>query len=181
MAKQFCILMLLVSGAVQAQITLIPDSGFENHLINEGIDTDGTVNGQVLTADIEDETELILGVDFSINDLTGIQDFTSLEHLFMTDMNLPQVDLSQNLNLEDLSIDDLALESLDLTNNINLRDLNIGLDVTGGNYSSDLSELDLTQNIALTDVGINIGKLLFLDLSNNPNLDLVSLRFMPEI
>ena len=39
-------------------ITLIPDSNFELYLINTGIDTDGVINGQVLTSDIEDELEL---------------------------------------------------------------------------------------------------------------------------
>ena len=42
-------LMFFLLPKINAQITLIPDSGFEQALIDLGIDSDGMINGQVLT------------------------------------------------------------------------------------------------------------------------------------
>lgn len=61
-----------------AQTTAIPDINFEQILINEGIDSDGTINGQVLTSDIVGVLHLDL---LFVYDLTGLQDFVALESL----------------------------------------------------------------------------------------------------
>lgn len=50
------------SNNLYAQITEIPDQYFEQALIDKGIDSDGIINGQVLTSDINTVTELILGL-----------------------------------------------------------------------------------------------------------------------
>jgi len=41
-----------------AQITLIPDPKFEQFLIDKGIDSDGIINGQILTADALSVTKM---------------------------------------------------------------------------------------------------------------------------
>ena len=63
-----------------SQTTAIPDSRFEQELINLGIDSDATVNGQILTADARAITELTIMPqqpgnypDDYIHDLTGIE------------------------------------------------------------------------------------------------------------
>lgn len=60
------LIFITFSLKVKAQeITTIPDPGFEQVLIDKGIDSDGEINGQVLTSDIENLTELEI-VDYEI-------------------------------------------------------------------------------------------------------------------
>ena len=119
MKKILCACILLFSIVLQAQYTLIPDSYFEQYLVIADIDTDGEVNGQVLTSDIADETQLILDGNIFITDLTGIEDFESLEILFINQMGITEIDLSQNINLNHISMGGVSLEFLDLSANIN--------------------------------------------------------------
>jgi hypothetical protein len=128
-------LFLFILTNTEAQTTAIPDENFEQALIDMNIDSDGVVNGQVLTADISNVVEL----DFTglypstITDFTGIEDFTALEIL-----NLKSVDVSlsedqadvfnSNLNLKEFRADDLSsdtfpfivLPRLNFTNLVNL-------------------------------------------------------------
>src|SRR6187549_941367 len=76
------VLFSMFTNLASAQaITLIPDPIFEQELIDQGYDTDGSVNGQVLTDDIDDVTDLNFNYFFALEDLTGIQDFSSLKNL----------------------------------------------------------------------------------------------------
>ncbi|WP_127844656.1 T9SS type A sorting domain-containing protein [Psychroflexus aestuariivivens] len=127
-----------------SQTTNIPDENFEQALIDLGIDSDGTVNGQVLTADIENVTELDLSneeyEDLGYNDLdiTGISDFTALEiidlqgqpiywfsgeneDIFNSNLNLKEIHLNNFGTDYDSSI---YIEKLDLSNLNNLEYLN---------------------------------------------------------
>jgi len=77
----FLPLLLFIFNISLAQTTAIPDETFEQALIEMNIDSDGVVNGQVLTADIENVVELDFeSVSFTdyIAYLTGIEDFTAL-------------------------------------------------------------------------------------------------------
>jgi len=118
----------LQSNILYAQITTIPDSNFEQALIDLGIDSDGIINGQVLTSDID--TVIILNVsNKGIDDLTGIEDFAALENLDVSNNNLIVLDLSNNLQLKELYGNNtggvnLSIFSLDLSNNVNLELLN---------------------------------------------------------
>jgi hypothetical protein len=129
-AAIFTILCFLFQGFqpnnLYAQITAIPDQYFEQALIDKGIDSDGIINGQVLTNDINTVTELILGFNFIVDDITGIEDFTALEVLDVSFSNLNVLDVSNNIQLRELycSSSDagpsMLFTSLDLSNNINL-------------------------------------------------------------
>jgi len=132
--KTFLILFVFIyqglqSNILYAQITTIPDSNFEQALIDLGIDSDGIINGQVLTSDID--TVIILNVsNKGIDDLTGIEDFTALENLDVSNNDLIVLDLSNNLQLKELygnntGGENLLISSLDLSNNINLELLHI--------------------------------------------------------
>src|SRR5690554_3205494 len=142
---------IAVSYKITAQITYIPDQGFEQHLINLNIDSDGIINGQVLTSDVENVTELeIFGYDyFELSDLTGIQDFTSLEKLSITFSEITELDVSQNLQLKELNCGNNWLSEIDVSYNTLLEVLYIG------NYDGDVGPFNMIEEI---------------DLSSNPNL-----------
>jgi len=105
----FLPLLLFFININLAQTTAIPDEVFEQALIDLGIDSDGTINGQVLTSDIENVVELdfesVFFTDY-ITDLTGIEDFTALEildfHYSYISLEPSQADiLSNNTNLKE--------------------------------------------------------------------------------
>ncbi|WP_127845117.1 T9SS type A sorting domain-containing protein [Psychroflexus aestuariivivens] len=139
-----------------SQTTNIPDENFEQALIDLGIDSDGTVNGQVLTADIETLTELDfseISIDTHITDLTGIEDFTALEIL--------------NLNYATIAIEESDEDFL--SNNLNLKELHAqnGCGDCGGLFieSLDFSNLEDLEYVNLKHVDIQSLKL------DNPNYD----------
>ena len=106
--------------------TIIPDSFFEDKLIALKIDIDGK-NGQVLTSSIATIKTLDVS-NSSISDLTGIQDFASLETLNCKDNQLLYLDLSKNSALTSLNAANNKLVSLDLKNGKNtLLDKNTSL------------------------------------------------------
>ncbi|MBL4662263.1 MAG: T9SS type A sorting domain-containing protein [Flavobacteriaceae bacterium] len=174
------IVLLSLSGIMIGQITLIPDAAFEQKLISLGIDTDGIVNGQVLTSDIEDETDLGL-FDLSITDLTGIEDFASLEDLDIDQMEITEIDLSQNLNLRFLNIQNVDLEGLDISQNVNLVSLLLVLKCESCPFGSTVSSLDLSQNTQLDLFVISSDFITEIDVSNNPNITLFELIRMDDL
>jgi len=103
--------------------TYIPDDNFEQALINQGIDTDGTLNNFVATTDIFMLVSLdISGLD--IADLTGIEDFEALQDLNCSSNNqLTVLNLENNLALVNLNCANSQIEVLDLTVNTNLTTL----------------------------------------------------------
>jgi len=115
----------LQPNVLYAQTTAIPDIYFEQALINLGIDSDGVINGQVLTSDIDTVITLNL-FELGIEDLTGLEDFTALEYLDVSGSFLTVLDVSNNIQLKELycssSIPNFSMSfpSLDLSNNINL-------------------------------------------------------------
>lgn len=108
------LLMMFNFSKTVAQSTAIPDPNFEQALIDMNIDSDGVVNGQVSTADIEivtvNDFENVLSFA-GISNLTGIQDFTNLE-IFNMDGNFAGVDINEN-------------QADIFSNNINLREISI--------------------------------------------------------
>ena len=125
MKKLLYILLFNISAISFAQTTNIPDPIFEEALIDLGIDSDGTINGLVLTSDIE--TIINLNLDHrGIEDLTGLEDFSALEILDVTGNLLTVLDVSNNIQLKELycSSDaagfNMVVSSLNLTNNNNL-------------------------------------------------------------
>ena len=107
--KKVLLLMMFPIFAL-GQYTSIPDSVFEQKLINFGYDS--VHDGQVFTANIVNVDSLDLEATFSgggfgpivmlnnINDLTGIEDFSNLTYLNCSNNDLTQLDLSQNSMLD---------------------------------------------------------------------------------
>ncbi|WP_417197821.1 T9SS type A sorting domain-containing protein [Bizionia sp.] len=143
-----------------AQITNIPDANFEQALIDLGYDT--VLDGQVLTNNINTVTHLDIESE-SITNLAGIEDFTALEFLSVTNNLLTSLNLSQNINLTELRCVSNELTSINISQNTALE----RLWVTG----NDLTALDVSQNISLVDLRCANNPFTSLDVSNNPNLE----------
>ena len=186
-----------------SQTTLIPDSNFEQKLIDEGIDSDGIINGQVLTADIASITDLNL-FNSGITNVQGIEDFAALDYLNLGNNAVTNLDVSNNTNLTTLNVSFTALTSLDISNSgvtflevnhSNISSLNVSntsLNHLNGSHSDlvslDVSNTDLNfldvSSTDITTLDVSDKDIAFLDVSNtditsliiNNNPDLISLN-----
>ncbi|MEP2059982.1 MAG: T9SS type A sorting domain-containing protein [Maribacter litoralis] len=116
--KLFVTLCILGCYIGYGQYTSIPDSNFELALISLGIDSEGTpIDGQILTADIINITNLDIS-NSSINDLSGLEFFSSLEILNVNGNNLDKLEL-QNTSLTEIRANNcnLAGKSIRFQNN----------------------------------------------------------------
>lgn len=152
--------LFLFYNATIAQTTAIPDSNFEQALIDYGYDSGG-LDGVVLTGNIDTVTQIIL-FNLSIIDLSGIEDFAALTYLYCSDNQLTTLDISQNSALTYLNCMSNQLATLDLSQNITLTDLNCS--------GNQLETLDLSQNTALTDLDYAGNQVTTLDISQNTGL-----------
>jgi hypothetical protein len=177
------IVLLLTTSNTIAQFTSIPDQNFEQALIDLGLND--VIDGQVLTANIENVTELYLS-EMEIQDMTGIQGFTSLIELWVDDNLISSLDLSQNSSLQFLVIDLNPISSIDISNNSNLvgfaADFTNLTDLSISNnpnleflylWGCNLTSLDLSNNPNLLELDVDENNLTQLDLSNNANLEIV--------
>ncbi|TXK73051.1 T9SS type A sorting domain-containing protein [Mesonia sp. K4-1] len=135
----------ILTTSISAQTTSIPDQGFEQALIDLGIDSDQTINGQVLTSDVASVTSLDLspynGGYYFVQNISGIQAFTSLKILNLSEVGLytnlgyspgPPLDLSALTQLEEFYFNGhgdlitLNVPEVILNNNPNLTRLEAG-------------------------------------------------------
>ena len=142
------------------ELTYIPDSYFEQALIDLGYDD--VLDGSVYTQRINTITTLALGPYISA--YNGIEDFSSLTILNIggNQMQNPILDLSNNIALEELNCYGIKLTTIDLSNNTNLKKLYIN--------NSQISSLDLNSNTLLEVLECEKSQLTSLDLSNNTAL-----------
>ena len=145
-----------------AQTTLIPDSRFEQALVDQGIDTDSLVNGEVLTEDLQSVKELNL-FNLGIEDLSGIASFDSLERLNCANNLLEQLDLHQNSVLTELNCASNRLDSLDLGGNLLLEQLRCG--------NNELQVLYIQENSSLKRLEVPDNQLAELLLPPNDSLE----------
>jgi len=164
------------------QTTIIPDANFEQALIDLGIDSDGIINQSVATADISGIKTLNVE-NKEISDLTGIEQFTSIEDLNCSENQIESLDLSQNIALLTLDCSENQIESLDLSKNTVLKELYclqnqlIGLNVSQNTaitmlacFDNQLSSLDVSQNTALLTLDCSSNQIDKIDISNNVSL-----------
>lgn len=163
-------------------VTLIPDVNFEQYLIDEKIDSDGVINGQVFTADIENIDKVVVKGK-NISDLTGIKDFTNLVELDAANNQIANIDLSKNLSLENLFIANNQLTTIDVSKNIKLKKLDVGenslatLEVnlltdleSLSCYKNQLMMMNLISNQKLVSFIANENQLTNVDVRTNTNL-----------
>lgn len=169
----------------------IPDTHFEEKLIELGIDTDGVVNRQILRTDAENVTRLdlnLLGNFGVIADLKGIEGFVNLTFLSAAGHNLTEADLSSNTKLDTVYLGGNQLSSIDLSHNQNL----VHLDVQSNELTSlygiseatklksvnvswnNLEEVSIV-NTSLEDLLMTNNRLKLLDITGAPNLKSVLL------
>ncbi|NCT19247.1 MAG: hypothetical protein COZ75_13030 [Flavobacteriaceae bacterium CG_4_8_14_3_um_filter_34_10] len=171
----FTVIIFLFHTA-QAQFTAIPDSNFEQALIDLGYDD--VIDGQVLTANIVSQIELDMW-DYAIQDLTGIESFLALEILTVDENLLTTINLQNNVNLKFLWADFNNITQLDLSNNTQL--IQVILD------DNNLTQIDLSNQPNLESLWIDNNNLTQLDLglnatftelysSNNPNLAFINIK-----
>ena len=158
-SKLVTLLVLLLHSQIGwTQTTLIPDTVFEQALINQGYDS--LLDGGVLTSNIDSITYLSMN-GVSIVDLTGIEDFSELRQLQVLGTQLTSLDVSSNTKLRVLDCGWSKLTSL------NLGSSGISELWCDSNY---LSNLDVSQCYQLDTLICGINQLTTLDVSNNTSL-----------
>lgn len=187
MKKLILILLLLLAKSKSvAQVTIIPDNRFERALIDLGIDSDLTINGQILTSDALLVTQLELSPnsltnypysasDFYeglIHDLTGLEAFVNLERLVVHVTMVENLNNNNLINLKYLDCVDNMLTSVDVSNNVLLEyiDITSGGDVFPFNY---IPEIDLSHNPNVQDIfARNVQRINLNNNNNNPNMQI---------
>lgn len=172
------------------QKTFVPDDFFEQYLIDQGYDNQ--LDGQVTTAVVETILEIDL-TNIPVADLTGLEDFTSLQKFKIRSFELTAFDPSPNTNLKylstngcinliDLNVSNLvhldtlymsnnnSIKQLDVSNNINIQSLHLIM------ASLETLTLPQGQTDILTDLIINSSQLQELDLTPYENLYSVELK-----
>jgi Leucine-rich repeat (LRR) protein len=156
MRKLILILFLGFTSVSFSQNTSIPDSNFEQALIDLGYDT-APINGSVPTANISGITSLDVNTK-GILSLTGIEDFIALTYLNCRSNQLTSLDVSKNTALTDLYCYSNQLTSLDVSTNTALAYLDC--------ESNQLTSLDVSYNTALKYLFCGANQLTSLDVNN---------------
>ena len=140
-------------------LTNIPDENFEQALIDLGFDD--VLDGSIRTASAENILDLVLN-EKGIADLTGIQDFTNLENLWVQDNELTAIDVTQNRNLKFLFFDQNQISELDVTDLAVLEKI--------GAIDNSLTELTVNNNPVLNLLDLTNNNLEAIDVSANNDL-----------
>jgi len=156
----YTLLILLIPFVGFGQLTMIPDPNFEQILIDLGYDN--VLDGNVNTASIDTVTNLYL-YNSEISDLTGVEDFTSLNYLYFSNTPLTNLDVSQNTSLTSLYLYNTQLTSLDVSQNTSLTSLSCD--------NNQITSLDVSQNTFLEYLSLTNNQITSIDLSNNLLLD----------
>ncbi|MDG1333570.1 MAG: T9SS type A sorting domain-containing protein [Crocinitomicaceae bacterium] len=175
-------LFVVLSSFCFSQTTLIPDPNFEQALIDLGHDS-GPIDGSIPTGNISWITILDVS-NKNITDLTGIQDFTALTYLSVSNNLLINLDVTQNNNLVTLNFGYNQLVNVNLTQNVNLIDLRCevnqlnSINVTQNIslqtlicFDNLLTSIDLTQNVNLVDLRCEDNQLISINTTQNVNLE----------
>ena len=184
------------NNCISNECTYIPDDNFEQLLINAGYDD--VLDDYVLTAAIETLTHLPINAEFyNIDDATGLEDFISLENIYLGHFQgLEYIDVSnlpaltriygyENdlVNPDPNTITELIANNPNLEsiyNLCNIKDIDISgaINLTALHFTpadvlmqdNPLTNIDLSNNTALTNFSIVSSNLTSLDLSNNTAL-----------
>ena len=158
--KKLLLLLLCVPLIGLGQV-YIPDANFKAYLVgNTAINTNG--DSEIQVSEAAAFSGLIECYNMSINDLTGIEDFTALWGLVCSNNQLTTLDVSNNTALTWLICGENQLTNLNVSQNTLLTDLEC--------QSNQLISLDITQNTALSYLDCNDNQLTTLDVSNNTDI-----------
>ena len=116
--KKLLLILLCLPMIGFGQNTYVPDDNFEAYLEANGMGNGMPNDNYVTTANISNVIDLYLS-NLGIYDLTGIEDFTSLETLDAGNNYIISLDLSNNLNFDYFDLDNLPLSCLNIANGNN--------------------------------------------------------------
>lgn len=139
--------------------TNIPDVMFERALID--LKFDDVEDGSVLTSSIENIKDLVIE-NMGIRNLSGIEDFTTLEGLWAKDNLLTSLNVSKNSNLKFVYANNNLLTALNVSDLSNLEKINM--------ENNELTQLDISGNTALQQLSLANNSLQSIDISNIPSL-----------
>lgn len=145
--------------------TYVPDDNFQKVLRDLGIDKENKLDS-VLTSSLLGVSTLNLD-SLNISDLTGIQDFISLNKLECRNNKLKELNLSKNTLLEELYCGNNSLTSIDLSKNVELKNLSCEW--------NQIKTLDVSQNTRLNLLVCDGIPITSLNLLNNKELTLLSI------
>lgn len=158
--------------------TYVPDAIFEAYLethdYNGNVVAVGSSNSMgngvsndqyVSTSQISSVTELSIS-NLGISDLTGIQDFTSLQTLNCMLNSLTTLDLNSNTNLINLNCSNNQLTSLTTSNFTSLVSLVCNINA--------ITSLHLVNNTALETVICDYNQLVYLNIQNGNNTNITN-------
>lgn len=171
------------TGCTISLTTFVPDDNFEQTLINEGLDD--VMDDFVLTSNIANVLSLTLGGEFDPigMDLTGLEDFTSIEELdiqyvdnlvldlslypslkrlYLQETNMTTLLINQESNLEELRGDMVRIETLIIDGNSSL--------VSFGFIDGFINELNVLGNLKLEFMTDFDGSFENVRIANNPLL-----------
>ncbi|KQC33308.1 hypothetical protein AAU57_08240 [Nonlabens sp. YIK11] len=179
-------------SCTNTNLTFVPDDNFEQALIDLGLDD--TLDNYISTETAQGVTILNLNQK-GISNLRGLESFTSLDSLYISNNPLDRLDVSDKPNLKLLFASGSSLSSIDLTNNTGLLKLNLDfntisqIDLSANSnlelfriQANRITSLDLSGAVALKQIlaGGN-SSLASLDVSQNPNLEYFDVLFCPNV
>ena len=190
MKKLYFLFFLIIGFLGNAQIVNIPDASFKAQLLaanpsssiasNEipspysvntycSIDTNG--DGEIQVVEAQNIKWLKLSnLIHRINDLTGIEYFTNLNYIDVSNNNLITIDFSQNTSLKVIIAHyNYQLTSINVNGLINLKDLFLAY--------CGLINLDLTSNIIIEKILCQNNPLQNIFLGQKPNLKILECDF----
>ena len=173
------LVLVIIPSLLFGQKTYIPDDFFEAYLEQANLGDNVSGNDSVLTSNISSITYLAMDgndVTGDLSNLTGLQDFTSLDYLSLSSHDqLSNIDLTLNTSLTRLKL---------LLNNI-LYSVNVSslsnLDTLEVEMNSNLHTLNLSSNSALIYANISYSHLSSLNLLNASSLKYINLSNNPYI
>ena len=161
--RKLILLLTLAPTIAFGQTTAIPDTAFEQALIDLGYDT-APIDGSVPTANISSIDSIWIysspGSVTNITDLTGIEDFAALVYLYCAFESIHTLDVSNNTALAYLNCEGNQIYSLDLSNNTALTYLNCCcnfiscLNVNNGN-NANFTHFSSTGNSVLNCIEVD--------------------------
>ncbi|WP_223032641.1 T9SS type A sorting domain-containing protein [Hanstruepera marina] len=163
-------ILLVFQAIAYAQYTAIPDAVFEQALINFGYDSEGVLDGQILTADAAAATGTLGLANQGITNITGIEAFTGIDELNMNynPINVA-VDLSSNTQLTHIKFEGCTpLPGLNVSGLTSLQIINI--------FGTAITSLDVSTNSGLTQLQARNAGITSLDLSSNTLISSVDVR-----
>lgn len=143
--------------------TSIPDPAFEGALVALGFDD--VVDGEVITDNIDNVTSLVLN-DQGISSISGIEDFTNLENLWINNNELESLPISTNTNLKFIFADFNQVTSLNVAALAILEKVSL--------IDNALTEINIQNNTALQQLVVPGNQITALDVSANPALTVLN-------